>query len=160
VVEMGKCILVPNFVVAKDIDKLDDALKNKLNEITTKAQSHSMIVLAFYIKDGSVLAVVAKSREQFKEFEVKLVNEELRQIDYFVANADKMFIDYNDVLKDANISTVRALWIRAKMTRYMEMAKKAILAFFYDSKDDELYVLTATEFFVELENITNILWDP
>jgi hypothetical protein len=159
---MGKHILVPskNFIVAKDIDKLDDVLKNKLNEITTKAQTHCMVVLAFYIKDDSVLAVVAKPRESTREFEIKLVDEELRQIDYFVANADKMFTDYNDVLKDASVSTVRALWINAKMTRYMETSKKAMLAFFYNSEDEELYVLTATEFFVELENITNILWVP
>jgi hypothetical protein len=153
---MGKHILVParNFVVARE--RLGDA---RLVEFKNKLIEQGMLPLAFYIKsDGSAVAVAVKSRGE--EFEVRLVNEQLEQLDYFVANANKMFIDYDDVFKDANIGPVSASWILAKMTRYMEMAKKAVLAFFYDSEDEELYVLTATEFFVELENITNILWDP
>jgi glucose uptake protein GlcU len=162
---MPKYFLIPrknfvNFVVAKE-----GRLDTKLTELKNKLSEHGMLALAFYIKNDDILAIVAKPREREKEFEVRLVrlvNEQLEQLDYFVANANVMFTDYDDVFKNASIGVVSALWILAKMKRYMEKkaTEKTVLAFFYNTEDEKLYVLAADDYGVELYNITDILWDP
>jgi hypothetical protein len=120
-----------------------------------------MVVLVFYFKDDNVLAVVARARHDEHVFEVRLVDAQLNMIDWFNTNSDKMFLDEIDVLKDAEIAgSVTAYWIVAKMKRFKETTKETVLAFFYNTEDNELYALTATEYFVNLENITGILWDP
>jgi hypothetical protein len=155
-----KSILVPSkvFVTA------DAATKEKLKEIVNKAIEQKMIVLAFYFKNGDVngdvLAIVARARDDYV-FEVRLVDAELKMIDWFSTNSDKMFFNEIDVLKDARIAgSVRAYWILAKMRAFKERTKKTVLAYFYNTDDEQLYALTATEYFVNLENITGILWDP
>jgi hypothetical protein len=154
-----KSILIPSKVfvtAANGITK--DA---RLQEIINKAMEQKMVVLVFYFKDDNVLAVVVKARPDEHVFEVRLVDAELNTIDWFNTNSDKIFLDEIDVLKDAKIAgTVIAYWIIAKMKRFKERTKKTILAFFYNPRDEKLYALTATEYFVNLENITGILWDP
>jgi hypothetical protein len=152
-----KSILVPSKVFVNVVDTKDA----RLQEIINKAMEQKMVVLGFYIKDGDVLAVVARARHDEHVFEVRLVDAQLNMIDWFNTNSDKMFLDEIDVLKDAKIAgTVIAYWIIAKMKRFKERTKKTILAFFYNPRDEKLYALTATEYFVNLENITGILWDP
>ena len=81
-------------------------------------------------------------------FEVRLVDTQL--------NTNEV-----DVLKDAEIAgSVVTYWVWEKMRTFKERTKRTILAFFYNTSDEELYALTATEYFVNLENITGILWDP
>jgi hypothetical protein len=152
-----KSILVPSKVFVNVVDTKDA----RLQEIINKAMEQKMVVLGFYIKDGDVLAVVARARHDEHVFEVRLVDAQLNMIDWFNTNSDKMFLDEIDVLKDAKIAgTVITYWIIAKMKRFKERTKKTILAFFYNPRDEKLYALTATEYFVNLENITGILWDP
>jgi hypothetical protein len=152
-------MLVPSkvFVTANGgVDK--DA---RLQEIINKAMEQKMIVLAFYFKDGDVLAIVAKARHDEHVFEVRLADAELNTIDWFNTNSDKMFLDEIDVVKDAEIAgSVVTYWIWEKMRRFKERTKKTILGYFYNTTDERLYALTATEYFVNLENITGILWDP
>jgi hypothetical protein len=117
-----------------------------------------MVVLAFYFKDGDVLAVVAKARPDI--YEVRLVDAKLNTIDWFSTNSNKLFLDEIDVLKDARIAgSVRVHWILAKIRAFKERAKKTVLAYFYNIEDENLYALTAEEYFVNLENITGILWE-
>jgi hypothetical protein len=155
-----KSILVPSKVFTTVADGV--AKDARLQELIDKAFEQKMIVLAFYFKDGDVLAVVAKARHDEHVFEVRLVDAGLNTLDWFNTNANKMFFDEVDVLKDAEIAgSVIAYWIIAKMRRFKEITTKTILAFFYNTDDEELYALTATEYFVDLENITGILWkDP
>jgi hypothetical protein len=151
-----KSILAPSktFVV------VTDAIDAKMNEIIERATAQKMIVLAFYIKDNNILAIITKARQD-GIFEVRLVDAELNQLDWFSTNADKMFFDEIDVLKDGKIAgSVVAYWIVAKIKAFKERTKKTILAYFYNTRDERLYALTATEYFVDLENITGILWDP
>jgi hypothetical protein len=152
-----KSILVPSKVFVT-VDKVEDP---KLKEIVDKAVAQKMIVLAFYFKDGDILAVVSKARHDDRVFEVRLVDTDLNVLDWFNTHADKMFLNEVDVLKDAEIAgSVVTYWVWEKMRTFKERTKRTILAFFYNTSDEELYALTATEYFVNLENITGILWDP
>jgi len=145
------------FVVA-DTKAIEDP---KLKEIVDKAMAQKMIVLAFYFKDNDVLAVVARARNDDRVFEVRLVDTNLNVLDWFNTHADKMFLNEVDVLKDVEIAgSVVTYWVWEKMKTFKERTKRTILAFFYNTSDEELYALTATEYFVNLENITGILWDP
>jgi cell division protein FtsI/penicillin-binding protein 2 len=154
-----KSILIPSKVFVTVTDGVTkDA---RLQEIINKAMEQKMIVLAFYFKNGDVLAVVAKARHDDRVFEVRLIDAQLNMNDWFNTHSDKLFLDEVDVLKDAEIAgSVTAYWIIAKMKRFKERTSKTTLAFFYNPRDEKLYALTATEYFVNLENITGILWDP
>jgi len=147
-----KSILVPS--------KIFTTNKTGFDEIVRKATEQSMVVLAFYFKDGDVLAVVAKARPDEYIYEVRLVDAKLNTIDWFSTNSNKLFLDEIDVLKDARIAgSVRVHWILAKIRAFKERAKKTVLAYFYNIEDENLYALTAEEYFVNLENITGILWE-
>ena len=156
-----KSILVPSkvFVVA-DTKAIEDP---KLKEIVDKAVAQKMIVLAFYFKDGDILAVVSKARHDDRVFEVRLVDTDLNVLDWFNTHADKMFLNEVDVLKDAEIAgSVVTYWIWEKIKAFKERTTKAVLAYFYNTEKETLYSLTAEEYFVRLEDITGILWkcDP
>jgi hypothetical protein len=154
-----KSILVPSktFIVA-DATRIEDA---KLKEIIDKAMEQKMIVLGFYFRDSNVLAVAVKARHDDRVFEVRLVDVGLNTLDWFSTNSNKMFFNEIDVLKDAEIAgSVRAHWILEKIKAFKERTKKTVLAYFYNTDDEKLYALTADEYFVNLEDITGILWDP
>ncbi len=155
---MPKSILVPSkSLVTADVANEDARLK----EIMDKAMEQKMIVFAFYFKDGDTLAVAAKARHDDHVFEVRLVDSKLNVLDRFSTNSNRMFLDEIDVLKDAKIAgSVVAYWVIAKMKAFKERTKETILAYFYNTDDEQLYALTATEYFVNLKNITGILWDP
>jgi hypothetical protein len=154
-----KSILVPSKVFTTVADGV--AKDARLQELIDKAFEQKMIVLAFYFKDGDVLAVVAKARHDEHVFEVRLVDAGLNTLDWFNTHSDKMFIDEIDVLKSAEIAgSIVAYWIIAKIKAFKERTKKTVLAFFYNTEDERLYALTADEYFVNLEDITGILWDP
>ena len=152
-----KSILVPSKVFVT-VDKVEDL---KLKEIVDKAVAQKMIVLAFYFKDGDILAVVSKARHDERVFEVRLLDTDLNVLDWFNTHADKMFLNEVDVLKDAEIAgSVVTHWIWEKIRRFKERTRETVLAYFYNTDNEELCALTATEYFINLENITGILWDP
>jgi hypothetical protein len=154
---MGKTMLIPSKTFATVDKAKDDA---KLREIVNTAVEQKMVVLAFYFKDSDVLAVTVKARND-GIYEVRLVDTQLNQLDWFSTNANKMFLDELDVLKDGKIAgSVIAYWLMEKIKVFKERTKKTVLAFFYNTSDEALYALTASEYFVDLENITGILWDP
>jgi hypothetical protein len=156
---MVKSMLVPSKVFITITDTVKDA---RLKEIIDKAFEQKMVVLAFYFKnDNNVLAVVTKASHDDRVFEVRLVDADLNVLDWFNTNSDKLFLNEIDVLKDAEIAgSVVTYWIWKKMERFKERTKKTVLAYFYNTDDEKLYALTATKYFVDLENITGILWDP
>jgi hypothetical protein len=155
-----KSILVPSKVFVTVVDAAKDA---RLQEIINKAMEQKMIVLGFYIKDGDVLAVVARARHDEHVFEVRLVDTNFNVLDWFNPHADKMFLNEVDVLKDAKIAgSIVTYWIWEKIKAFKERTTKVVLAYFYNTERETLYALTAEEYFVRLEDITGILWkcDP
>jgi hypothetical protein len=151
-----KSILIPSKVFVT-VDKVEDP---KLKEIVDNAMAQKMIVLAFYFKDNDVLAVVARARNDDRVFEARLVDTNLNVLDWFNTHADKMFLNEVDVLKDAKIAgSIVTYWIWEKIKAFKERTTKAVLAYFYNTDDEKLYALTADEYFVNLENITGILWN-